>query len=86
MSISTDRRLFITEVDFDWDNPEIDAYVRNIDALRNTSRIVFEKNITFLEGENGTGKSTLLGALALKMRFKPKGGTGTDRCSPLVVC
>ena len=50
MSISTDRRLFITEVDFDWDNPEIDAYVRNIDALRNTSRIVFEKNITFLAG------------------------------------
>ena len=70
MSISTDRRLFITEVDFDWDNPEIDAYVRNIDALRNTSRIVFEKNITFLAGENGTGKSTLLEALALKMGSK----------------
>ena len=75
MSISTDRRLFITEVDFDWDNPEIDAYVRNIDALRNTDRIVFEKNITFLAGENGTGKSTLLEAIAVNLGFNPEGGT-----------
>ena len=86
MSIPTDRRLFITEVDFDWDNPEIDAYVRNIDALRNTSRIVFEKNITFLAGENGTGKSTLLEALALKMGFNPEGGTINYRFSTFDDC
>ena len=86
MSTSTNRDLFISEVIFDWDDPGLDAYVSEIKALRNTKRIVFEKNITFLAGENGTGKSTLLEALALNMGFNAEGGTINYRFSTYNDC
>lgn len=35
----------------------------------------FEKPVTFLVGENGTGKSTLLEAVAAAYGFNPEGGT-----------
>ena len=86
MSTSTNRDLFISEVIFDWDDLGLDAYVSEIKALRNTERIVFEKNITFLAGENGTGKSTLLEALALNMGFNAEGGTINYRFSTYNDC
>jgi len=44
--------------------PVKDKYPFNIRILNNTKQIVFDKNITFFAGENGTGKSTLLKSLA----------------------
>lgn len=37
--------------------------------------IELNKNITFLVGENGTGKSTLIEAIAIAYGFNPEGGT-----------
>jgi len=37
--------------------------------------IRFDKNVTFIVGENGVGKSTLIEGIAVAMGFNPEGGT-----------
>jgi predicted ATPase len=43
--------------------PRDDVYPFNLDILRNSGTLNFERNITFFIGDNGTGKSTLLKAI-----------------------
>lgn len=45
-----------------------------IKHLEKIERLDFEKPVTFLVGENGTGKSTLLEAIAVAVGFNPEGG------------
>src|SRR6185369_13173784 len=42
---------------------------------RHLERLVFHPKVTFLVGENGTGKSTLLEALAVGVGLNPEGGS-----------
>jgi predicted ATPase len=44
--------------------PTKDRYPFNLDVLRQTRKVAFSSPVTFFVGENGTGKSTLLEALA----------------------
>ncbi len=44
--------------------PTTDFYPFNLELFRNTDSVPFKSPITFFIGENGTGKSTLLKALA----------------------
>ena len=46
--------------------------VRN---LKQMGRMQFNKSVTFIVGENGIGKSTLIEGLAVAMGFNPEGGT-----------
>ena len=46
-----------------------DVYPFNIDWIRNLGTFEFESQITFFVGENGSGKSTFLEALAEKIGF-----------------
>jgi len=46
--------------------PTHEFYPFNLDVLERTSRVCFTTPVTFFAGENGTGKSTLLEALAHK--------------------
>lgn len=48
--------------------------VRGLDELR-----LMERGVTFFAGENGTGKSTLLEALAVKLGLNPEGGSADLR-------
>lgn len=41
----------------------------------------FDNDVTFLVGENGTGKSTLLEAVAVAYGFNPEGAPGIFRFS-----
>lgn len=45
-----------------------------IKHLKKIGRLTFEAPVTFLVGENGTGKSTLLEAIAIACGFNPEGG------------
>lgn len=63
--------------------PEED-YLGKIPAIRylmQGGEIAFESPVTFLVGENGTGKSTLLEAIAVAYGFNPEGGTRNMRFS-----
>lgn len=46
-----------------------------IKAFKSIVRLDFSAPVTFLVGENGTGKSTLLEAIAVAMGFNPEGGS-----------
>ena len=46
-----------------------------IKSLRAMGRLNLSKRVTFLVGENGIGKSTLIEAIAVSQGFNPEGGT-----------
>ena len=46
-----------------------------IKYLETNKEIFFSSNVTFLVGENGTGKSTLLEAIAVAYGFNAEGGS-----------
>lgn len=54
---------------------DFEAYPFSIPAVRQLDRIRFHPNVTFLVGENGSGKSTILEALAVGLGLGPEGGT-----------
>ncbi|HEU0012517.1 MAG TPA: AAA family ATPase [Longimicrobium sp.] len=50
------------------------GYPFGLPAVRGLRRMVFHPEVTFLVGENGTGKSTLLEAIAAAWGLNPEGG------------
>lgn len=66
---------FIRSLSFDWDVIPQDSYVRGIRALTRLDELVFTHDVTIFAGENGTGKSTLLEAIAVAYGFNREGGT-----------
>lgn len=69
------NQLFIQSVIFDRSKIDDDSYIRQIDAFNGIEKIEFKNPITFFVGENGTGKSTLLEAIAIAHGFNPEGGS-----------
>lgn len=69
-----DKR-FIKGLAIDWDGIGEDSYLRTIPALQGLSELYLDENITFFVGENGTGKSTLLEAIAVEFGFNAEGGS-----------
>lgn len=57
------------------DEAEQDDYVFSLPVVRHLKELRLESPITFFVGENGTGKSTLLEAVAVNYGFNPEGGT-----------
>ena len=69
--------LFVRSIRID-DPLPCDSYLNSlpiIKSLQKMERLDFSKKVTFLVGENGTGKSTLIEALAINLGFNPEGGT-----------
>ncbi len=72
---------FIRALRIDWNKIPEHSYLHRITALSGLTDLSFSKNITFFVGENGTGKSTLLEAIAVGYGFNPEGGTLNYRFS-----
>lgn len=66
---------FIRSLSIDWDAVPRDSYLRGILALTRLSELEFTHDVTVFAGENGTGKSTLLEAIAVAYGFNREGGT-----------
>jgi predicted ATPase len=52
-----------------------ESYPFSIPAIRDFDELVLDPKVTFLVGENGTGKSTLVEAIAVVAGFNAEGGT-----------
>jgi predicted ATPase len=66
---------YLRGIKINWDTLENTKYYQKIPALKSIDKLDFHENITFLVGENGTGKSTLLEAMAVQYGFNPEGGS-----------
>lgn len=58
----------------DWTKIDGRSYLRQIPAIRGLEALEFTRPVTFFVGENGSGKSTVLEAIAVKAGFNPEGG------------
>ena len=68
---------YISEIRFKG-NIETRSYLSNLPIIKfltKNENLRLNKNVTFFVGENGTGKSTLLEAIAVAYGFNPEGGT-----------
>ena len=67
--------LFIKGINIDWSKISERSYLRGIGAVSGINELSFHKPVTFFVGENGSGKSTILEAVAVAYGFNPEGGT-----------
>ncbi len=72
--------MFLRSICFHRENyPSTDKFPFNIRAIQETARIDLSTPVTFFVGENGSGKSALLDAIARKAGFLPWGGSKVHR-------
>jgi predicted ATPase len=55
--------------------PGFNRYPFNLGVIRSMSKLEFHPKVTYLVGENGIGKSTLMEAIAVAWGFNPEGGS-----------
>ncbi|GLB59904.1 AAA family ATPase [Cytobacillus sp. NCCP-133] len=55
--------------------PSFNHYPFNLPSLKTLEELTFHPKVTFLIGENGMGKSTLLEAVAVALGFNAEGGS-----------
>lgn len=57
------------------DSVDTSKYPFSLDIIKNLKEITFATQVTFFVGENGSGKSTILEAIANKAGFGAEGGS-----------
>lgn len=67
--------IYINKIRIEKALNERKEYPYNVPAVRNLNELEFKNNVTFIIGENGVGKSTLVEAIAISAGFNPEGGS-----------
>lgn len=76
--------LFIRKIILDRDAVEsFEKYPFNVGIIKNFYELSFHSPVTFLIGENGIGKSTLIEAIAVSCGLNPEGGSQNFNFSTL---
>lgn len=73
------REPFFTHVRLRREELDPSCYPMTVAAARSVDEIRFHPKVTVFAGENGTGKSTLIEALAVAAGFNPEGGRKSFR-------
>jgi len=55
--------------------PSFNSYPFNLGVIKNLNQLDFHPKVTYIVGENGMGKSTLMESIAVAWGFNPEGGT-----------
>ena len=67
---------YIRYIELDRDKvPSFSKYPFNLAAIQNLDTLSFHPKVTFIVGENGSGKSTILESIAVEFGFNAEGGT-----------
>ncbi|WP_430789687.1 AAA family ATPase [Virgibacillus flavescens] len=67
---------YIKRVDLKKDSiPARGTFPFNLPVMQNFRELIMHPNVTYIVGENGMGKSTLLEGIAVGLGFNPEGGT-----------
>jgi len=70
------RGLSLRAIEVVWDGvADRDAYPFCLPAIRDLTNFEFDAAVTFLTGDNGSGKSTIIEAIALGLGYNAEGGT-----------
>lgn len=75
------EKLFVKSVKLNRDSIDSNQYPFNIACLRNFEELKIDTPVTFLYGENGVGKSTLIEAIAIALGLNPEGGSNNMQFS-----
>lgn len=72
----TDTLQYIKSVDLKKDDlPNRATFPFNLPVIKTFQKLHFHPNVTYIVGENGMGKSTLLEGIAVALGFNAEGGT-----------
>ncbi|PWW05183.1 putative ATPase [Paenibacillus cellulosilyticus] len=67
---------FLRQVELDRQRiPSFDGYPFNLEVVKQLRTLSFHPKVTYLVGDNGMGKSTLMEAIAVAWGFNPEGGS-----------
>jgi predicted ATPase len=67
---------FLRQVELDRRRiPSFDVYPFNLEVVKQLRTLSFHPKVTYLVGDNGMGKSTLMEAIAVAWGFNPEGGS-----------
>lgn len=72
----TQETLYVKRLNVKEDEiPSYDFFPFDLPVFKHFKELLFHPNVTYIVGENGMGKSTLLEGMAIKYGFNPEGGT-----------
>ena len=67
--------FYINNAKIDWSQIRKYSYLQSIKAITKIENLTFEKPVIIFTGENGSGKSTILEAIAKNYGFNEEGGS-----------
>ena len=77
------QNIFLRAIRNEHKDSEDDGYPFNLPVVRELSTLEFQKSVTYIVGDNGTGKSTLLESIAVLLGLNPEGGSKNFRFSTM---